>query len=228
MTKDQVISLYNTHKTNNGKSPTRDQLCAGSNLRRTINKLFGNYSELQRVCGDRPKKFTSSIVTCNGCGSQFVSKHDGNVFCSKSCANKVVKLKHGKYSNFTPLTKSCEECGDVFTNSSKKFCSTKCRMINSFKDTPMKSIIVRDSQNRYDSIRSRARNFSKFFNAPCCERCGYDKHFEVCHIKPISSFDVESSLYDVNHPTNLIHLCPNCHWELDNGHLTIEDIRPTK
>ena len=51
-----------------------------------------------------------------------------------------------------------------------------------------------------------------------CTSCGYDKHVEIHHIKSISSFIVDSTatLYDVNNPDNLVYLCPNCHWEIDN------------
>jgi len=54
-----------------------------------------------------------------------------------------------------------------------------------------------------------------------CEACGYDKFTEVCHIKPIEDFLDSSRLRDINSPMNLIRLCPNCHWELDHGMLSI-------
>ncbi|NDG25698.1 MAG: HNH endonuclease [Proteobacteria bacterium] len=46
--------------------------------------------------------------------------------------------------------------------------------------------------------------------------CIYDKHFEVAHIKPISEFSKDTLITIVNDPSNLIPLCPNCHWEFDN------------
>ena len=49
-----------------------------------------------------------------------------------------------------------------------------------------------------------------------CAKCGYDKHVELAHIKPISKFGDESKLSDVNSENNVIQLCPNCHWEFDN------------
>lgn len=54
--------------------------------------------------------------------------------------------------------------------------------------------------------------------------CGYDKHFEVAHIKAVSSFDNESKVKDINDIENLIALCPNHHWEYDNSDLTIEKL----
>lgn len=49
-----------------------------------------------------------------------------------------------------------------------------------------------------------------------CNVCGYDKHYEVCHIKSIASFKSNTSVSIINDLTNLIALCPNCHWEHDN------------
>lgn len=49
-----------------------------------------------------------------------------------------------------------------------------------------------------------------------CEKCGYDKHVEICHIKSVSSFPDEAYLKEINSPSNLLYLCPNCHWEFDN------------
>lgn len=58
----------------------------------------------------------------------------------------------------------------------------------------------------------------KFMEMPtCCEVCGYDKHFELCHIKSVSSFDNNTPIKVVNNLNNLIALCPNCHWEFDHN-----------
>lgn len=50
-----------------------------------------------------------------------------------------------------------------------------------------------------------------------CNVCGYDKHVEVCHIKSVSSFGDDELITDINSFNNLIGLCPNHHWEFDNG-----------
>src|SRR5439155_15038422 len=54
-----------------------------------------------------------------------------------------------------------------------------------------------------------------------CIICGYDKHFEVCHKKPINSFSSNTLLSEVNSLDNLIALCPNHHWEFDKGLLVL-------
>lgn len=57
-----------------------------------------------------------------------------------------------------------------------------------------------------------------------CQRCSYSKHIELCHIKVIHTFDINSTLGEINSPDNLLILCPNCHWEFDNGLLPLSEI----
>ena len=49
-----------------------------------------------------------------------------------------------------------------------------------------------------------------------CVVCGYDKHYEVAHIKAVSDFQDNSLISEINDIDNLIALCPNHHWEYDN------------
>ena len=54
-----------------------------------------------------------------------------------------------------------------------------------------------------------------------CVICGYTNHIEIAHIKAVSDFDDETIVSEINHPDNLIGLCPNHHWEYDNGILKL-------
>jgi hypothetical protein len=40
---------------------------------------------------------------------------------------------------------------------------------------------------------------------------------EICHIKEIKDFDLMDRLEDINHMTNLVALCRNCHWKMDKN-----------
>ncbi|WP_443081868.1 HNH endonuclease [Terrisporobacter sp.] len=51
--------------------------------------------------------------------------------------------------------------------------------------------------------------------------CGYTNHIEIAHIKAVSDFDDNILISEINNPDNLIGLCPNHHWEYDNGLLKI-------
>lgn len=67
-------------------------------------------------------------------------------------------------------------------------------------------------------LRKLARSIYHRSEKPrCCAMCGYDKHYEVCHIKPINDFPDSALVAEVNDLNNLVALCPNHHWELDNG-----------
>ena len=78
-------------------------------------------------------------------------------------------------------------------------------------------------------IRNLSRKIYKSSGKPeCCMICGYDKHFEVCHIKAISSFPKTATVGEINNIDNLVALCPNHHWELDHGNLILPvGIAPT-
>ena len=56
---------------------------------------------------------------------------------------------------------------------------------------------------------------------PRCHICGYDKHIEVAHVKAVSNFSGDTKLKEINSVDNLIGLCPNHHWEYDNGLLKL-------
>jgi 5-methylcytosine-specific restriction endonuclease McrA len=66
-------------------------------------------------------------------------------------------------------------------------------------------------------IRTRARAEGKKLGFTKCCKCGYDKHIEVAHIKPISSFSEEVMISIINSKENIMPLCPNCHWEYDHN-----------
>jgi hypothetical protein len=62
-----------------------------------------------------------------------------------------------------------------------------------------------------------------------CQRCGYNIITHICHIKPVSSFSLDSTPEEINSRSNICFLCPNCHYELDHKYLEIltNEDRPT-
>lgn len=54
-----------------------------------------------------------------------------------------------------------------------------------------------------------------------CFVCGYDSFVEVCHIKKISDFTLDTKISVINDISNLVFLCPNHHWELDNNLISL-------
>lgn len=69
----------------------------------------------------------------------------------------------------------------------------------------------------YALVRTRARALANKLGWKACRICGYSKHIEIGHVKPISEFDETTLLSIINAPGNLIPLCRNHHWELDHG-----------
>ena len=73
------------------------------------------------------------------------------------------------------------------------------------------------------TIQKYAKNtYTKSHKPKYCVVCGYDKHYEVAHIKAVSVFDDNALISDIDHIDNLIALCPNHHWEYDNNNLDIQ------
>lgn len=80
-------------------------------------------------------------------------------------------------------------------------------------------------QSARTSIRKNAQKvFEQSEKSYKCAICGYDKHIEIAHIKAVSEFDDSALLTEINHPDNLIALCPNHHWEFDNNLLKLNTV----
>ena len=150
---------------------------------------------------------------CQACG-----KHCRNPkYCSLKCANSQQQKKSYK----------CKSCNlEISVGWTGKLYCDSCRFNPernpSYKD--WSKITLGDMMGklcRYQAharIRSRARQVY-FANdgQRVCFKCGYSKHIEVCHIKPIANFDPSTPISVINEPSNLRGLCPNCHWEMDHG-----------
>ena len=138
----------------------------------------------------------------------YTSTHKSYVYLKSSCKecdNSSKEYKKYKYNK-------CE-CGN---KKLKK--STRCQDCRCEKNITLGDVKKKYGEGKraslYSLVRLRARACSKHLTS--CSKCGYDKHVEICHIKSISSFSDETLLNTINHESNLIALCPNCHWELDN------------
>lgn len=141
-------------------------------------------------------------------------------FCGRSCAtsfNNRVQPKRIGQSN-------CATCGNP-TPRKLKFCKN-CKKRNMYDITLREAIYTKHHKSSaYALVRSRARIVARKLGWKQCSHCGYNKHVEVGHIKPISDFSEDTLLSIINSPENLVPLCPNCHWEFDHNLLQISAIR---
>lgn len=162
--------------------------------------------------------------TCEFCGKNTSNPR----FCSRSCAAKLNNVTTPKRKT----KKLCTVCGESVLS----YRHTKCHIhhkeylenkYESFKELTLKdywdkkSLSNLHSSSKNTHIRALARSHFKHLIKKPCYLCGYNKHVELCHIKPISSYPETAKVKEVNSEENLIQLCPNCHWELDNGHVVL-------
>jgi len=159
------------------------------------------------------------LVMCDKCGKKFnkfpsqIKKTKGN-FCSSSCAASFNNKKYPKRHN----EGSCVSCN---TGISKR--KIYCNECLPNKEIDWSNISYLEIRRRYNYqknslIRMLARRCYRKLGAPKrCAVCGYSKHYNVCHRKPVHSFDPGALISEINDIRNLVALCPNHHWEFDNG-----------
>lgn len=164
---------------------------------------------------------------CLKCGS----KTNNPKFCSRSCS--------ASYNNklFPRRIWKCRECGlSNKRNGNSRVC-LGCRKrwksnsggVFGTKTESLTMGYIRNSSrdkgysvaNMFTRIRVSARKKLKLLGISSCYVCGYDKHWQAAHIKPVSSFGDDEYVASVNDINNLVALCPNHHWELDHGLLSL-------
>lgn len=145
-------------------------------------------------------------------------------YCSRSCAAKI--------SNLIPKrkrTRICTHCTSLAESGSRK--CLPCKKPSPI-DKSIKLGFYRDKDSVKDKhpswrnvhVRYYARSWNKDLAGAPCQKCNYSLHTELAHITPVSSYDDEAEMGEVNSPDNLLVLCPNCHWEFDHGILDISNI----
>ena len=243
MTKEEVSARLVLVIEQTEKVPTRLEFCTIAKISKsTIAKAFGSYSAmLEELDLQNKNKFIPIATKCNNtnCTNIFHTTVDNKNkrYCSRSCSNSaeprrkavVNSYQISRYQNkgiretiyIKPI---CLNCNQEHSRESS-FCSTICKTEHRFKNTLLKNCYCNGAMaNKYRVIRDSAKNYSKHFIGTVCQNCGYNKHIEIAHIKPIKDFNENDTLWDVNNSTNLMALCPNCHWEFDSGNLTLEQI----
>jgi hypothetical protein len=156
---------------------------------------------------------------CLNCGKETSNPR----FCCRSCAAIVNnRLYHKRHPEGT-----CVRCSGPISKG-RTYCIS-CFKIKQ-NETMKSSLYYKTLSEQYNlrsyqknsRIREWARRIYQFSDKPKqCINCGYDKHYQVCHIKGISTFDGDALISDINSLNNLIALCPNCHWEFDHGLLIL-------
>jgi hypothetical protein len=186
------------------------------------------------------------LVKCNYCEKTFYKSlteikrsKTGKHYCSRSCSASKNNLFVQRNK---PKEYKCVKCDKIYirkyNNRSNKIC-LDCKEKNgnyqiikteTIKNQTIKDYCVSNSVHpswKFARIRGLNRSWNKELTQKSCQVCGYKTHVELAHIKALSSFEDDALLAEVNHYTNIVVLCPNHHWEFDNGILPLEKI-PTR
>lgn len=170
------------------------------------------------------KKADNPLRACEHCQA---NTHN-ILFCSKSCA----ALAHQNWKSKN-IQRFCKTCGIDLERQTSSDRRRKCKAcLHNVSHDRIKQMTLAEFHqhvNRKHGINSNSRlktraaigtycrNWNRaLLNVPC-QHCGYHKHVELCHVQAIANFDMNAKLAIINSPSNLLVLCPNCHWEFDNS-----------
>jgi hypothetical protein len=147
----------------------------------------------------------------------FLSDIRARKFCNRSCGARFNNKSHPK-REVRVLVFYCIDC-KVKMSVDRKRCLS-CREI--FQNTLLSKT---KSEVKVDILREHARRSTRAW-PQICILCGYSKFVECCHRKPVKSFSLTALIREINHASNLILLCPNCHWEFDHNMVALPGFEP--
>ena len=178
------------------------------------------------LCIEYKFQLTISMITnkCQYCGKDTTNPK----FCSKSCSatsnNKTIPKRK--------IKKKCSRCDSLVRNYRSLLCEYHYQEYLNNKTEGLKELTLAHyttreclkslhASSKFAHVRGLNRSWNKDKLSKPCQVCGYSKHVELAHIKSISSFNSYDTLGEINHSNNVVQLCPNCHWEFDNGLITL-------
>jgi hypothetical protein len=161
--------------------------------------------------------YNYNMITCINCQKETPNPK----FCSRSCAASM----NNRISPKRKADNRCQAC-NVSVGHRRKYCK-ECRKkgcIKTKRGILSTDITLRDAiyinlhkSSAFALVRHRARSIAKNLGMSACAICGYKKHVEISHKKPIAEFDLDTPISIINAKENIWPLCPNCHWEYDHG-----------
>jgi len=158
------------------------------------------------------ERYYLNPVICKQCGEIIKIRENERVqdvksrfFCNHSCSAKF--LHENKEKIIKPIKITRKKNLLILENVTKKELFEKRANWQSARSTIQKE--ARVLYNKSDKFKG-------------CAICGYTNHYEICHIKSVSSFPPDALIVkEINNINNLIALCPNHHWEFDNDILKL-------
>ena len=209
-----------------------------------VNKFCGTRCQNEYRGKLNVLKYDLEPKKCGYCGKfiPYVSKD--NKYCGSSCSAKSTNGNRNRtdkipddvlkreFNNTKSISELLGNIGFSRTNKIKKRIENRLvslgLVFEKFKHPncvgdKTKTELFNERKN-WQSARSTIRKhacvvYNNIHFGLKCNICGYDKHVEIAHIKSVSEFSGDTKINDIN---NLISLCPNHHWEFDNGVLDIK------
>lgn len=164
-------------------------------------------------------------MNCTNCGCETSNPK----FCSRTCAATYTN----RVSPKRPKEGCCKDCGIAVIT--KRCRCDQCRakhdptQINRNRTIgEFRAKVALKGKHpswMHAYVRGMCRTWNRSLSMKPCAHCSYSKHVELAHIKALNEFPDETLLSEVNDPSNVIQLCPNCHWEFDHELLTLDEIK---
>lgn len=153
--------------------------------------------------------------------SEVKKSSTGNFFCNNTCA-----AKYNNKRRSSQLRRKCKYCSSIVRSTTSRLCE---KHYQDYKFGHLNRTLAYYMEKRsgghmaavYADVRGIGRSMHTNLLSLPCASCGYEKHVELCHKKPISEFDRTATVAEINSKDNVVQLCPNCHWEFDNGLLDL-------
>ncbi|MBD2182823.1 HNH endonuclease [Planktothrix sp. FACHB-1355] len=153
-------------------------------------------------------------MKCKRCGKETTNP----AFCSRSCA---AAFNNRKYPKRSKQQKHCKHCG-ISIISGRSTCDACNPFYVDWSIITLRDVKGKALYQHSARVRQVARSvYRQSDKAKKCIVCGYERYYEVCHRKPIKDFPDDTPISVINDIDNLVALCPNHHWEFDNGLLTL-------
>jgi hypothetical protein len=197
--------------------------CANKNCE----KDFYTRSSESKYCSpkcfhDSRRILDKSEKPCAECGKVTTNPKFCSMSCSGSFNGRAFPKKKRTKPYHTPVCRKCHKSPVAGMGAGSVCESCKNEKRNKILETTVKELRessrVKTLSNFHAIIRGYGKTIYESSGLPKkCAICGYSAHYEVCHIKPISSFPDTTTLRVIHDISNLVALCPNHHWEFDHG-----------
>jgi ferredoxin-like protein FixX len=180
------------------------------------------------------EEYLLSPRLCETCAKPILPKphtHISTLLRTRFCSSTCYGYKLSKRERYNLDPNHCLHCGTAILIPDgtkhpaevykKTFCNRSCARAYRHGQGRTKELGSQiKAEARVSYIRIHANRVTEGWSRVC--PCGYEKHVQICHIMPVRQFPDDATLEEINDPSNLVLLCPNCHWEFDHGLLNLD------